>query len=258
MTPQPYYTTDDVTLYHGDCREVLPALGQRFDACVADPPYGETSLAWDRWPTGWLTAVADWTGSLWCWGGLRLFVRRTNEFAEAGWKLSQDIVWEKRNGSNFSADRFRRVHETVTHWYLGSWRHTYHVTPIVEYHGPDQRPPGQIRKRTGIGHTGAVENLGQPRTNTRLIRSVLKAPSVHGRSTQTTQKPVEVLLPLIEYAVPASGTVLDPTAGSGSTGVAARLLGRRAVLIEADERHCEIAAQRLDQGVLDFGGVEAI
>lgn len=50
----PYYADEQVTLYLGDCREVLPALGVTADCIVADPPYGETSLAWDRWPDGWL------------------------------------------------------------------------------------------------------------------------------------------------------------------------------------------------------------
>lgn len=47
---QPYYADEHVQLYLGDMREVLPALGIEADACITDPPYGETSLAWDRWP----------------------------------------------------------------------------------------------------------------------------------------------------------------------------------------------------------------
>lgn len=45
----PYYQDDDVTLYHGDMREVLPLIREEFDLTLTDPPYGQTSLAWDRW-----------------------------------------------------------------------------------------------------------------------------------------------------------------------------------------------------------------
>ena len=54
----PYYADDLVTLWLGDCREILPVLGVTADLMVADPPYGETPLAWDRWPDGWLDTAA--------------------------------------------------------------------------------------------------------------------------------------------------------------------------------------------------------
>jgi site-specific DNA-methyltransferase (adenine-specific) len=77
------------------------------------------------------------------------------------------------------------------------------------------------------------------------------------RAINETEKPTELLEPLISYACPPGGTVLDPFAGSCSTGVAARALGCKAVLIERREDQCEKAAKRLAQQILDFGEVSA-
>jgi DNA modification methylase len=72
--------------------------------------------------------------------------------------------------------------------------------------------------------------------------------------THPTEKPVMLLRQLIEASSLHGDVVLDPFLGSGSTVVAARTEGRRAVGIEIEERYCEIAAKRLAQEVLDFGG----
>lgn len=242
---EPYYADDTVTLYRGDMREILPALDLDVDCCVTDPPYGETSLSWDRWPDGWPTLVSGVTSSLWCFGSMRMFLDRRAEFD--GWKLSQDVVWEKHNGSSFAADRFKRVHEVATHWYRGPWSGISHAVPVV----PGQpRHQDRILVRSSTKHTGKIGSKGYEYGDTRLARSVVRARSMHGKAIHPTEKPVEVLLPLIEYACPPGGTVLDPFAGSGSTAVAARMSGRRAVLIEADPAYCNVIARRLAQDVL--------
>ena len=88
----PYYADDTVELYHADCRDLLPRLAA--DLIVTDPPYEQTSLRWDRWPTGWLDAAAGCASALWCFLPLRQFAMppyRGREFAAAGWRLSQDL-----------------------------------------------------------------------------------------------------------------------------------------------------------------------
>jgi site-specific DNA-methyltransferase (adenine-specific) len=247
---KPYFEADGIALYLGDCREVLPALGLTADLSVADPPYGETALKWDRWPDGWLKAAAEVTRSLWCFGSMRMFLDQRADFHTAGWKLSQDVVWEKPNGTGFATDRFRRVHEFALHWYRGQWRSVHHDTPVDGVRGP-AKTALRTAKPT---HTGDIGSVLYVDDGTRLARSVVKVANMHGRSLHPTEKPVGILDPLIRYACPEGGLVVDPFAGSGSTLEAARLAGRRAIGIEADERYIERAAQRLAQAPLDFAG----
>lgn len=251
----PYYTDSDVTLYLGDMREVLPALDLTVDAAVCDPPYGETSLAWDRWPDGWPSVVTTVTRSMWCFGSVRMFLSRRDEFAD--WKLSQDVIWNKLRSSGWVTDRFRRIHELALHWYWGNWQSVHHDTPriTVNYRTQGNSLPshsGQADHYTG----GKRAARSWADNGTRLMQSIIPAKTTWRRGAiHPTQKSVDILRPLIEYTVPPGGLVLDPFAGSGSTAVAARLTGRRAVLIEAHEPYCEVIARRLDQGVLTDGEV---
>jgi site-specific DNA-methyltransferase (adenine-specific) len=242
--PEPYWADETVTLYLGDCRAILPALGVTADLVLADPPYGETSLAWDRWPDGWLQAAADVSRSLWCFGSMRMFLKHGGEFTAAGWKLSQDVIWEKQNGTGFADDRFKRVHESVTHWYQGDWSAVHHAAPKTEVAWTTAANSGRAQPP----HTGTIGSRAWSDDGTRLARSVQRIPNMWRRNPiHPTQKPVELLDLLIAYACPPGGLVIDPFAGSASTLDTARATGRRAIGIEAEERYAEAAARRLSQ-----------
>jgi site-specific DNA-methyltransferase (adenine-specific) len=179
---------------------------------------------------------------------MRMFLDRGADFTNAGWRLSQDLVWEKANGTGFATDRFKRVHECITHWYLGSWRDIHHDTPKTAYSGASKN--ARVRREDRAAHAGSIKPVTYHDDGTRLMRSVQQAQSVRD-GQHPTEKPLGIVDPLIRYACPPGGLVLDLFAGSGSTLDAARQSGRRAVGIEADERYCEAAARRLSQ--LTFG-----
>ena len=238
---KPYYEKNGITILIGDCREYL--LGdlfmRRFDVTIADPPYGETSLEWDERCHGWLPLIPS--NSLWCFGSFRFFFENAAQFR--GWAFAQDLVWEKHNGSNFHADRFRRVHEIAAQFYRGSWSEIYKA-PVTTADATKRT----VRRKKRPPHTGNIQASAYASEDggPRLMRSVLRIRSCHGYAKHPTQKPVELLEPLIEYSTPADGIVLDPFCGSGSSLVAAKQTGRRALGIEIEERYCEIAAKRLE------------
>lgn len=246
---KPYFEDDACALYLGDCRDLVPELGLTADVVVTDCPYGETSLGWDSWQDGWPAVAASASTALWAFGSMRMFLDHGAEFAEAGWKFAQDIVWEKHNGSGFHADRFKRVHEHALHWYRGDWQNQRREVPTtadaVKRVVRTKRRPVQMGQ---IDKSPFVSEDGGPR----LMRSVMQVRSMHGRAIAPTEKPVGILDPLIRYSCPPGGLVLDMFAGSGSTLEAARGCGRRAIGIEGDEAQLERAARRLSQGVLAF------
>lgn len=245
---KPYFDDGTVSLYLGDMREVLPALGVTADLIMADPPYAETSLAWDRWPDGWLRVAAQVSRSMWCFGSLRMYLERGGEFSAAGWKFSHDVIWEKHNGSGFTTDRFRRVHEQPTHWYRGPWSGIRHEVPRVPAVFDAKGKTASV-STAPVPHTGKIGPHRYYNDGLRLMRTVIRAKEVR-RGISRTEKPVPLLVPLIEYACPPGGLVVAPFAGSGSDLDAARTSGRRAIGVELREEDAEKAALRLSRMAL--------
>lgn len=234
---RPYFEDAGITIYHADCREILPLLAP-VDVVIADPPYGVTSLVWDRRVEGWLDLVP--ARNVWCFGSLRFFMNAAKQFST--WTYAQEIVWEKHNGSMFHADRFRRVHEFAVQFYKGAWADIWKRAVTT----PDATKR-TLRRKTRPAHSGHIENgaYASDDGGPRLQRSVIYARSEHGTAVHPTQKPVEIIEPLLEYSCPPEGVALDPMMGSGTTLIAAMRLHRRAIGIEVDERFCALAAERV-------------
>lgn len=254
---KPYYEESGITIYHGDCQQVLPLLPhESVDVVLADPPYGDTSLPWDTRVPGWTFLVAPLLkghGSLWVFGSLRSFVENWRDYT--GYKLAQELVWEKHNGSIFHADRFRRVHELLAHWYSSSakWADVYKSPQFT--HDATART---VRRKGRPPHAGEIGDGdytsfdGGPR----LQRSVLQVRSCHGTAVHPTQKPEGIIRPALNYSLPPGGLVMDPFMGSGSTLLVAREMGARAIGVEISEAYCELAVKRLQQSVLPFATVQ--
>ena len=243
------------TILHGDCRDVMAVFpAESFDCVIADPPYGETSLKWDTWQQGWPAAVLrvlKSTGSMWGFGSFRMFFENADEFV--GWRFSHDVIWEKHNGSGLFADRFRRVHEIAAHFYRADspWGQVFKSPQFTN----DAR--ARVVRKKGrpaqwIGATGETTYRSED-GGPRLMRSVLQVHSEHGRALHPTQKPLGIVEPLLRYACPAGGHVLDPFAGSGTTALAAKAIGADTTLIEADPEFFKVASDRV-QGDALFDG----
>lgn len=237
----PYYQDDLITLYHGEMEHILPLLPLA-DAVITDPPYGETSLEWDRWPDGWPAIAAKSAQQLWCFGSMRMFFDKGCQFSD--WKLAQDIVWEKHNGSNSAADRFRRLHEFALHFYQGEWTGLYKDQQFT-----NDATARTVRRKKKPPHWSSIDDShyvsedGGPR----LMGSVIYARSCHGYAVNETQKPEAIVMPLMLYTVPPDGLVIDCFAGSGTTLAVARKTGRRAIGIEKRESQCQEIVKRLAQ-----------
>ncbi|QKS00388.1 site-specific DNA-methyltransferase [Sphingomonas sp. CL5.1] len=242
-----------MTVLVGDCRAIMPGRAP-FDMILADPPYGDTSLGWDRRVEGWLAlarAALRPSGSLWLFGSLRSFLAIAADLRASGFRYAQEIVWEKQNGSAFHADRFKRVHELVVQFYRSDarWDGIHNVVQTT----PDATAR-TVRRKMRPPHTGQIErgHYTSEDGGPRLMRSVIYARNCHGRAIHPTEKPVGLIEILIRTSCPPGGLVGDWFAGSGSIGEAARATGRRYLGCEIDPAMAAHANARI-AATLPFG-----
>ena len=218
----PYYEVDGITLYHGDCREITEWLAA--DVLITDPPYG---IGWtQRWGDARKGTKAQ------AWSGAPVIASDTSTAA----RDAALTLWRDRPAIVFGSwrmDRPPRLHAVLIWHKAGA------------YTGPTVAPFYTNHEEIHVLGTG-WPNRTPP------LRSVITTTEHRSQATREsghpTPKPVALMETLIDAAPP--GTVADPFAGSGSTLVAARNLGRRAIGVELEERYCETAALRLAQGIL--------
>ena len=219
--PEPVTFLDGaVTLYCGDCREILPTLG-KVDVVVTDPPYGETTHSGARTGGGdkilvdfdsitatefvalcerlcavsnrWVLMTCDWRHAA------EAEARLPELFVRAG-------VWIKPNGMpQYTGDR------PATGW-----------EAIAILHRPGRKT------WNGGGH-----------------HAVWTVPKVHGN--HPTEKPLPLVSEWLRLFSEAGETILDPFMGSGTTGVAAVKLGRRFIGIEIEPKYFDIACRRIEE-----------
>lgn len=243
-----------MTVLTGDCRALMPAQGP-FDLILADPPYGDTTLGWDRRVVGWL-ALARQTlrpsGSIWVFGSLRSFMATAHEFTAADLRYAQEIVWRKPNGSGMAADRFRRVHELSVQFYRkdAKWAEVYNQVQRV----PAVNSNKSVRRvrPDRFPHAGRIPGYEYHDDGTRIMQSVIDAKSPRS-GLHPTAKPVGLLEILVRTSCPPGGLVGDWFAGSGSAGEACHLNGRYYVGCEIDPEMAARARTRL-AAILPFGG----
>ena len=213
---KPYYEDGSVTIYHGDCREILRDI--EADVLVTDPPYGLDSALNSGGKRGRITpkdkrVVPEWDRDLRVrdevlvlWGArpAAVFGSVTRESPPNA--LQRPLVWDKGESVGMGDTTF-------------PWRPNYELVWIM-----------------GEGWSG------------RRTSSILRYPIAPAGRIHPTEKPVGLMRAIIGKA--PAGIILDPFMGSGPTLMAAKDLGRHAIGIEIEERYCEIAAKRCSQEVL--------
>jgi len=224
---EPYYSDDHVTIYHGDCLDVLPTLGQ-VELVVTDPPYvigavsagnmASKSGGWadmmnsSSWFSSWYRIVdgrLKHDGAMWSFLNWRTLPVVMRAAVDAQMPVTSMLVWDKQWIGPGGVRGLRPSYELVA-----------------------------LLAKPGF----AIADRGLPDVWQHKVGS-------YKESGHPAEKPEQLVRRLITTSGPG-GVVLDPFLGSGTTAVAAKNAGWRAIGIEAEERYCEIAAKRCAQEVL--------
>ena len=245
----------DVIL-RGDCIEVLKGLPDKsVDMVFADPPYNlqlggdllrpdnskvdavdddwdkfDSFAAYDAFTLAWLTEcrrVLKDEGSLWVIGSYHNIFRLGSAMQDLGFWVLNDIIWRKSNPMpNFKGTRFTNAHETLI-WAAKSReqkRYTFNYDALKAFNEDTQmRSDWTFPLCTGEERIKGAD----------------------GKKAHPTQKPEALLHRVLLSATRPGDVVLDPFFGTGTTGAAAKRLGRHYIGIERDETYADVAETRI-------------
>lgn len=249
----------DGLVIHGDFMDpavqetIAEALGsQRFALTIADPPYGNILRAeWDRiaitdnlfvdWMLEWTRLIADVSldrSALYLWGGIgkpgfRPFYKYlTRVESETKYQLANQVTWSKRRAYGL-AYNFLFCREELAYLTLGDIKkpRCFHIPLLDQKRGyagfnKDYPAKSEYLRRTNVWHD---------------VTEIFKG-KIH-----EAQKPLRLMEIPIEIHTEPGELVLDPFAGSGTTAIAARKLGRRFVVVEQDERWFKYICKALEE-----------
>ena len=212
---KPYYDSDGITIYHGDCRDVLPSL-PKVDLVLTDYPYGNMTDygAYEDTKENLVCLIKDTMPLILSQSDVSLIacgIANVFYFPSPKWILSWH--WQHTNSGS-------------SHWGFNNWQ------PILAYGDDPYLKNGLGRRQDCCPYSQRqIERLeGHP-----------------------CPKPLDIWRWfLLRGSINATDLILDPFMGSGTTLRAAKDLGRKAIGIEIEERYCEIAAKRMSQQVLSL------
>ena len=243
---EPYYQDKWVTIYHGDCREILPQL-PKVDLVLTDPPYGynefgdftgeEANMFW-RDLIYSLENIMAIGCSFYTFTGWKYYCEARLNIKEH-LKYLKTLIWDKRTFIGTRGDiktlTYHNISEPIILAYKNGTDITFNLEDVripTIHNDPRSNPKG---KRPGdIISVIAIRNNDSSKLD------------------HKGQKPSELLEIFVKASSNKDDLILDPFLGSGTTAFCAKKLGRRCIGIEIEERYCEIAANRCSQSVMEF------
>ncbi len=259
---KPYYEHAGISIYLGDCREVLPYL-EAVDVTVTSPPYGQIRSYESRGE--WIDVILELfpvtrPGGVLVWNVADQTVegsetgasfRQALAMLEAGFKLHDTMIYVKEGVQFPDANRYFGAFEYM---FVASKGSPKTFNPIADrpnkwagdtIHGTDRQQDGGLTPTNGLKVSRLVKDFGW-RYNWWIM-----ANRNDGMGHPATM-PYEMARDHLRTWANAGERVLDPFMGSGTTLEAAKKLHMSAIGIEIEEQYCEIAAKRLSQEVLDL------